>query len=239
MNRSSIILKPYLKKLVLQTHPDFFQFDTLRKKTNAESLQKLNELLQLSHTKRKSVPVKLEFYSKSQRKSKAPTAVGLFDTHDSEWVKAQIFFQLCQQLDIPILQSDLDAVQDMIQKETKPTMNKSLAKEFAEKLYQQHRQPKIEWQSEDVLRNNMIMFGPLVDTEVVAKKLSTWLPQLQPEKWWGKIPVLILSSQFELPAETGSKDMLILKSDMGLRDIEEYLNTHLDKVLKEIDAKKV
>ncbi|KAI9486443.1 MAG: hypothetical protein EXX96DRAFT_42863 [Benjaminiella poitrasii] len=225
MNKTSNLLKPYLRKFILQIHPDFFHHNSLRKQINASSLQKLYSILQPEReTKRNSETIKLKFYSKHQRKhnSELPIAAGTFNSCDSEWVKADTFFNLCKQLNIPIVQSDLDVIQDMKTKEqyknVKSKPYKSLTKEFAEKLHKEYSTPTNNiWKPEDILNQKMIMFDPLVDQTSLANKLSHWLPQLQPDKWWGKIPVLIISPNSEIPPKELCHDLLILKSDMILK----------------------
>ncbi|KAI8378614.1 hypothetical protein BD560DRAFT_488045 [Blakeslea trispora] len=243
MNRTNSLIKSYLRRLVLQTHPDYFQHHPLQKKKNADSLQKLNEILQSSLKDKKHKTVKLEFFSKHQKKEHAksakPAAVGLFDLSDSEWAKTQSFFDLCQQLDIPIMQTDLEAVQDMIRKENKSfAANKSLTREFAKKLYKDYQQTSYDhaWQLHDILGNKMIMFGPSVDKTKVAQHLCDWLPQLQPQKWWNKIPVLVLPPDIEKPSIEASKGMIVFDSGMTLEDLKHYLSQRLDEILEEVNS---
>lgn len=228
MNKSNTILKPYLRKFILQIHPDFFHHDKLKKETNAASLQKLYNVLQPTPPKSSTTQqaIKLEFFTKQQRQKKKETSKAIveFSAQDSEWHKTSTFFRLCQQLNIPILQSDLDIVHDMMSKELIPVKkgsHKSLTKEFAEKLYKQHAASSTaqkEIDANDILNHKLVMFDPAVkNTKSFATNLSVWLPQLQPEKWWGKIPIMIISPGSELPPQTeATKGILILKSNMKL-----------------------
>jgi hypothetical protein len=236
MNKSSTILKPYLRKFILQIHPDFFHHDKLKKETNAASLQKLYNVLQPPTQQNTATPIKLEFFTKQQKKKKEKAkAIVEFDSHDSEWNRTSTFFTLCKQLDIPILQSDLDIVHDMIAKENKPVRqqqpHKSLTKEFAERLYKQRANvtntAKEEWKPNDILNHRLVVFDPAVkNKKIFAVNLSAWLPQLQPERWWGKIPIMVISPESELPLKELTKGILLLKSDMtleGKTDISDFV----------------
>ncbi|KAI7906923.1 uncharacterized protein BX663DRAFT_494223 [Cokeromyces recurvatus] len=240
MNKTSKLLKPYLRKFVLETHPDFFQYNSLRKQTNATSLQKLYNILQPDKdTKFDTETIKLKFFIKSQKKhnKELPAAVATFNYRDSEWNKANTFLNLCQQLNIPILQSDVDIVKEMISKELNKAIKskpyKSLTQEFAEKLHQKYNAyTNKKWEPDDILKQKMIMFDPLVNQTLIAKKLCQWLPQLQPQLWWGKIPMLIISSNSDLPPKELTKDLLIFKSNMEFEDLKNYLDVRLKNITK-------
>lgn len=219
------ILKPYLRKFVLQTHPDFFHHDKLRKTTNAASLQSLYDLLQPSTatSRQPKSTVKLEFFIKGQKKKDKNTVSSVFCSHDSDWDKADSFLKLCQQANIPVLPTDLEMVQDMVKKqcfkhESAPKY-KSLTKEFAEKLYKEQAftPSKQEWTEKDILNQSLIMFDAPVNKKLTASKLSQWLPQLQPQLWWGKIPMLVLASTSDQPPKELTKGMLVIRNDMELQ----------------------
>lgn len=225
MNKTSSILKPYLRKFILQTHPDFFHHDGIKKQTNAASLQKLHNILQADTNA--TTACHLEFYTKDQKKKQVkvkPKAIAQFESKDSEWVKANTFFKLCQQANISILQSDLDMVNDMIAKEankSKPNQQyKSLTKEFAERLYKEQSKsansPTSEWSPKEILKKKMVLIDPSINRMRVAEKLSSWLPHLQPEKWWGKIPLMVISPDTEQPPQELTEGVLIITSDMEL-----------------------
>lgn len=224
MNKT--ILKPYLRKFILQIHPDFFHNDPFRKKVNAASLQKLYNVLQPEQANAaKATSCQLEFYVKQQqnKKKEKPKAIGRFDFNDSEWTKTNSFLHLCNQVDIPILQSDLDIVNDMLLKESskdKPkNQYKSLTKEFAERLYKQHNKPSkaADWEASQILGHKLVMFDPQVSKKTFSNTLSLWLPQLQPERWWGKVPLMVISPDSELPPRELTRGILVIKSDMELK----------------------
>ncbi|KAL9553076.1 hypothetical protein MBANPS3_003478 [Mucor bainieri] len=235
------ILKPYLRKFVLQTHPDFFHHDKLRKTTNAASLQSLYDVLQPSTTtfKQPKSTVKLEFFIKGQKKKDRNTVSSIFCSRDSDWDKADSFLKLCQQANIAVLPTDLEMVQDMVKKQSLKHDSlpkyKSLTKEFAEKLHKEQTSTplKQDWSENDIINQSLIMFDPSVNKKLTASRLSQWLPQLQPQQWWGKIPLLILASASDQPPKELTRGMLVIRNDMGLQDIQRYLEANLDEIMKE------
>lgn len=256
---ASKILKPYLRKFVLQTHPDFFHHDKLRKTTNAASLQSLYDVLQPSTTtsRQPASTVKLEFFVKGQKKKDKNTVSSVFCSRDSDWDKADSFLKLCQQANIAVLPTDLEMVQDMVKKQSAQhapaPKYKSLTKEFAEKLHKEQTSTPVkqDWTEGDIANQSLIMFDPSVNKKLTASKLSQWLPQLQPQLWWGKIPLLILASTSEQPPKELTRGMLVIRSDMELQgrhtwsigewmcllthflDIQRYLDDNLSEIIKE------
>lgn len=225
MNKTKTILKPYLRKFILQTHPDFFHNDSCKKKVNAASLQKLYNVLQPDQDQAMT-SCQLEFYIKQQqnKKKEQPKAIARFDPKDSEWIKTSAFLGLCKQVDISILQSDMDMVQDMISKEAnkhKPkNQYKSLTREFAERLYKQHNEEKpttIEWKASQILGHKLVMFDPQVNKKAFSNTFSQYLPHLQPENWWGKVPLMVISPSSVLPSRELTQGILVVKSDMDLK----------------------
>ncbi|KAL0083620.1 hypothetical protein J3Q64DRAFT_1138542 [Phycomyces blakesleeanus] len=228
---ASSLVKPYLKKFVLRTHPDFFGHDLSRKRCNEDSLQQLYTLL--GPLLKKSPPMvkektRLAFYDKSSQKQ----VEGTFDQPTSEWATLQSFLSLCKELGIPIKSSDMDTVRSMVSQSSgtrAARMHKSLKQEFAEALYKGHDTSfRREWTPKTVLENRLLMMGPSVDKNKMAERLCEILPQLKPEIWWGKIPVLIVSPESSLPV-TLTKGMLILTSDMQCADIEQYLAANFER----------
>lgn len=219
------ILKPYLRRFVLQTHPDFFHHDKLRKTTNAASLQSLYDVLQPSTTtsKQPTSTVKLEFFIKGQKKKDKNTVSSLFCSQDSDWDKADAFLKLCQQANIAVLPTDLETVQDMVKKQSlkhEPAPKyKSLTREFAEKLHKEQTSAlsKQDWTEKDIVNQSLIMFDPSVNKKLAAAKLSRWLPQLQPQLWWGKIPMLVLASTSDQPPKELTKGLLVIRDGMELQ----------------------
>lgn len=166
--RAASLIKPYLRKLVLQTHPDFFQRDPIKAKHNAASLQQLYTILNpilKQDNRSKSKPANEEaghddtnipvaFYPKHASKAAASAASARsrvsisFDPRPiSAWHTAASVLDLCRQLDIKVATSDDQAVQQMISKEmaasasnTQRSSYKSLREQFVRALYQQHQQ---------------------------------------------------------------------------------------------------
>ncbi|KAI9020021.1 hypothetical protein CLU79DRAFT_888444 [Phycomyces nitens] len=227
---ASSLVKPYLKKFVLRTHPDFFGHDIARKRSNEESLQQLYTLL--GPLLKKSPPIikqktRLTFYDKSSQKQ----VEGIFSQPNSEWATLQSFLNLCKELDISIKTCDIDTVRSMVSQSngTRPArMQRSLKQEFAEALYKGQDAYRNQWTPQTVLENRLLMMGPSVDKNKMAERLCEFLPQLKPEIWWGKIPVLIVSPESSLPV-TLTKGMLILTSDMQCADIEQYLVANFER----------
>ncbi|KAF7723972.1 hypothetical protein EC973_001488 [Apophysomyces ossiformis] len=218
-SRASSLLKPYLKRFMLQTHPDFFSNDPAKKKVNAESLQRLHGLLnpiikkQAASIERSTT--RLDFYGKQNG---GRVTVGVFDRKDSVWGTVRSFLNLCQQMGINVMQADIEAVDAM---NTSPAISKkrvSLQQEFADALYRQHQESgqEMEWTPALVLRNPLLSFDDGVDRKEMARKLSQWLPQLRPKQWWGKIPVVVVPPEVVSgqPMDSLTEGIIILTTDM-------------------------
>lgn len=215
-NRASAFIKPYLKKFILQTHPDFFHYEKIKKQTNATSLQKLYNIFQPKVSKQPS-SCTLQFFVKQ---TKQPVTIQ-FDSNDTEWDHAYLFLSLCQKLNISILQSDLEAIQNELNKKQKRAPVKSLTQEFADQLYQQ-RNIKSEWTTNDLLNNPLVSFDPSIkDKKSSASRLCQYLNHLKPELWWNKVPLLIISSKNDIPKEL-TKDILVIRDNMGLKGTRLY-----------------
>lgn len=210
MSKAGTLIKPYLKKFILQTHPDFFQFEKIKKQTNAASLQKLNNLLQSkSSTKETS---RLQFFTKQTRQSISIE----FDPKGTEWDHVNSFLSLCQKLNISILPSDMDIVQTELNKQqSSKGPKKTLAQEFADELYKQQRVNHIDWTTTDILNNPLIQFDPSINKKSMAARLCKWLPYLQPGRWWNKVPLMIISPENEIPKNL-SEGIMVIYSDMTL-----------------------
>lgn len=235
---AAAIVKPYLKKFVLKTHPDFFAKAPSQAQVNAKSLQQLYTVLDpilkssnVSRTpessRRKGQPLRLTFHSKTNPRQSFTGTFQENATTGSPWATVQAFLKLCQQADIQVPASDIDAVRQMLakqqataKKKNKPA--KSLTQEFAEALhkhYYYHTGPSIQktsWTPDEILQNRLLMFGPTVNRDDWALRLSHWLPHLEPGKWWGILPTLVLPSHSdEIPSEL-ARGMLVLTGDMQL-----------------------
>ncbi|KAG2225752.1 hypothetical protein INT45_011420 [Circinella minor] len=245
--KAGSLIKPYLKKLVLQTHPDFFHGDPIKGKRNATSLQQLygilNPLLKTNESnttlrkkneqQEQKQQQQLEFYRKKARKTRI---VSIFEHSSNEWQTVASFLRLCKQLDIDVVPSDLQAVQDMItKKEQEMTSHHnrrkgvlSLREEFARALHKQsttmatmttgETTTKISWSPGHILGNKLLTFGPDIDKNKVVKQWCGYMSKLEPERWWGIMPALVVSSQKDAQSLSSSKQgrgILIFSSDMG------------------------
>lgn len=227
-SRTSVLLKPYLKRFVLQIHPDFFGHDVSKQKVNATSLQRLYTLLEpaLKNESHKSTKtnnndqgIQLEFYSKSKQQHRV---VQVFEPGQSKWELAQSFLNLCRQLEIAVQDSDVESVQQMVMQEYKKQQMRrgqqqqrpqSLTEQFARALYRQSSQRvNHEWTADDILRT--AIFAPqVVDKRSVAERWSKWLSGLQPESWFGKLPVCFIATSTNVPKEA-TKGVLVFTPDM-------------------------
>ncbi|SAL99847.1 hypothetical protein [Absidia glauca] len=241
------LIKPYLKKLTLQVHPDFFHGDAIKKQHNANMLQQLytvlDPILRPTASTMLTEPTRLTFYNKrssTQRRRSSPTIIPgvVFATPKQPWPTIQTFFSLCQQLDISILPSDRDAVQAMIRQQTTQTPQRkpprSLQQEFADALYKDHQQQQQQQQVTGgmILDQPLFMCDPKLNRQHVADRMAQWLPQLHPELWWGRLPTLYLSSSTRLE-EDRTKGILILHDDMTLEEMNAYIQQYLPTKLKE------
>ncbi|KAI9469313.1 hypothetical protein BDB00DRAFT_934472 [Zychaea mexicana] len=258
MTAVAALVKPYLKKLVLQTHPDFFHGDPLKGKRNAASLQQLYTILnpllkneQREKKLKKEQSVQLEFYGKKARKTRI---VSTFEssTNNNEWQTAASLLGLCKQLDIDVATSDMQAVQDMTQKQAAANeataMHKKrggLREEFARALHKQHTMAgtaaaaarRLPWSPNLILGNRLLTFGPRVDKHAVAQQWTGCMAKLEPERWWGILPVLVVATQEDgqrLAHSERGRGILIFSSDMGCSDfitgleMKAYLEANLE-----------
>ncbi|KAI9311197.1 hypothetical protein BX666DRAFT_1072238 [Dichotomocladium elegans] len=243
--RATSLLKPYLRKLVLQTHPDFFQRNPTKGKQNAQSLQRLyavlNPILNQGEPNdtihRAEEPMELKFYSK--RKDDRLVTSTFDPAPPTPWHTVASLFQLCKQLDIQVQTSDEDACQAMIdaaaEKNKRRSMNyKSLRAEFARAFYeneqkgQQHDPRRTgAWTRDEILMNRQLTFASGVNRDQFASMLSKSMPQLQPRLWWGQLPILVVPPKSTLPSPERVKGILIFSSDMDTAALKDYLEAHL------------
>ncbi|KAI7886014.1 hypothetical protein K492DRAFT_203562 [Lichtheimia hyalospora FSU 10163] len=247
--RAASLIKPYLRKVVLQTHPDFFQSDPIKAKHNAASLQQLYTILnpilkQDNRSKSKSdieashdndnIPV--AFYPKHANQATSRVSISFDPRPVSVWHTAASVLDLCKRLDINVATSDEQAVHQMISKvmassNTQRSSYKSLREEFVRALYKQHQQqppsPQVKhWTTRDIFNNRHLMFAPSVDKKLMATRLAQWLNELHPERWWGQLPVLVLSATASLSPDR-TKGILVLTSEMNLEEMKCYLEKHV------------
>lgn len=237
--RAASLIKPYLRKLVLQTHPDFFQRDPIKAKHNAASLQQLYTILNpilKQDDRHKSKPtseachddtsIPVTFYPKHDKKAASRVSIAFDSRPMSVWHTAASVLDLCRQLDIKVATSDEQAVQQMISKAMassntqQSSSYKSLREQFVRALYQQHQQQqqpsKVKhWTTQEIYNNRHLMFAPSVDKQVMASRLAQWMGELHPEKWWGQLPVLVIPATASLSPDS-TKGILVLTSEMNL-----------------------
>ncbi|KAI8146262.1 hypothetical protein BJV82DRAFT_576552 [Fennellomyces sp. T-0311] len=228
MTAAASLIKPYLKKLVLQTHPDFFHHDPSKSKLNSASLQQLytllNPLLRNEPRPKKGPTLQLEFYGKNMRHKRI---LAQFE-HGSEWQTASALLDLCAQLDIQVAPSDREAVKTMTTKS--PSRRSDLTKEFARAFHRQAQEKPIEWSPDLILRNKLLTFGPSVDRQEIAIRWCDFMAELEPERWWGILPALVVTRKdaTSLASSERGRGILVFTSDMGCSEIKNYLKANLD-----------
>ncbi|ORX52416.1 hypothetical protein DM01DRAFT_1408291 [Hesseltinella vesiculosa] len=235
------LIKPYLKKVVLKVHPDFFVKEPIKKQHNAAALQQLYTILQpvlrpeqpSTSPKRPDAPMSLSFYLKGAS-SMNPSV--MFTSPRHVWPIVHDFLILCQQLHVPVNAMDLAAVQQTLDHQKRHTNPRSLHQEFATALYQQEQrragQPT-HWTPAMILEQPLLMCDPSIDQQRLANHLAQWLPQLTPHQWWGRLPTLVVPANTHPLPDHLCKGILVLHDSMTPKDIQAYLDTHLQRKLKE------
>ncbi|KAI8073892.1 hypothetical protein BC940DRAFT_289451 [Gongronella butleri] len=252
--RAAALIKPYLNKVVLQVHPDFFVHDASKKKHNAQALQQLYDVLhpilrpqQQETHKKQSDPITLRFFRKGnkgqQQQQQAPSVV--FQAPGDVWPTVQDFFELCDHLAVPIQPSDRQAVRDTVahlRQRLHRHPARSLQQQFADALYQEHHRHyqnanhnENTWTPTAILRQPLLMCHPDVDQDRVATQFAQWLPHLEPARWWGILPTLIVPEHdyHRASDNTSTKGILVLHDAMTEKDIRAYLGQHLQQKLRE------
>ncbi|KAI7872374.1 hypothetical protein BDF14DRAFT_1752740 [Spinellus fusiger] len=231
MANASALVKPYLRKFVLQIHPDFFGHDLSKKKLNADSLQQLYTVLgpilkQTPSTVKEST--RLLFYSKSDKRQ----IEGVFNQPSSQWSTLYSFLNLCQKVNIPITPTDMQIVEGQMPQPKKSTPEQhylSLKQQFANALYTTHSTKAVsERTHQSILENRLLVIDPSLDKYKIAEQLSVHLPQLEPQHWWGRLPVMIVKSSADL-SDLSTHGILVFTSDMQCSDMSNYLAENLER----------
>lgn len=217
MNRASRLLKPYLKKFVLRVHPDFFAQNPVQQKTNAESLQKLYALLDTdshsNHNRTPTIPTQLTFHDKQQPDLIVKTTV---DLRTSPWNNAHLLFELFDKLGISIDPSDRATVQGMVKKQAARKSQRP-AKSISDELMAALRERGVSTKSitiDQVLANPLLMVHPKVNHLEYAARLHRCIPALQPERWWRKVPTLVVPKQLHADIEKEGHGIIVFSEDM-------------------------
>ncbi|CAO3590042.1 unnamed protein product [Absidia cylindrospora] len=247
---AAFLIKPYLKKLTLSVHPDFFHGDKIKKQHNAEFLQQLYTILDpilrpatASTTTASVDPIQLNFYNKlgnevlkpkTQRRKQIPrptkTQDVVFSDPKQTWStvdSSSLFADNSTSLSYRLIRMQ------------KPHI--SLTQEFANAFYKEQQQPQRpqqqqqqqQWSRSCIMDQKLFMWDPQLDSNHVMDKFSEWLPHLHPEQWWGKLPTLFLSAQMPPPSGQLAKGILILDDSMTMEDMNKYIQQHLKIKMKE------
>lgn len=221
------LIKPYVKRILLKTHPDYFSHDAAKKKINQMSFQSLqnvlNPILQGKQAERKSAGadenVKLDFFVKDERNRASSRVehrlpVSAPTSALDMWTTTASILELCRKIGIQVMPSDIDAAQSMIDTLTKQhselTRSRapapSLTQIFADELYHsplaQHRTNMGDSNSKLQLESNeLLYFQPHITDKAkdsMQKNLQMALPKLHPSRWWGKIPLLCVEDETDV-----------------------------------------
>ncbi|KAJ2960713.1 hypothetical protein NQZ79_g3908 [Umbelopsis isabellina] len=236
------LLRPYVKRILLKTHPDYFAQDIVKKKINAASLQSLQNVISplLKGTAQNTTkdnfekPTKLDFYVKnggnssiSKVEHKFPTANAISDVE--KWYIAASLLELCKKIGIQVMPSDIDATQSMID-----TLNKessvakrnriappSLTQIFADELYRSHKMDSASSKPEQIMSiadNELFFFPPKMSERskaIMVKKLEKALPVLHPDRWWRKIPLVVVEDIADID-EIDTSGILVFAPNMSI-----------------------
>ncbi|ORZ01785.1 hypothetical protein BCR43DRAFT_487509 [Syncephalastrum racemosum] len=236
MNRASTLLKPYLKKFVLRVHPDFFAQNPLQQKTNAESLQKLYALLDndnnANSSKTPTASTQLTFHDKQQPNLIVNATLGM---RPSPWNNVQLLFTLFDKLKIPVDPADRATVQGMIKKQARKTQQRP-SKSISDELMEALRERGVSTKSitvDQVLANPLLMMHPKVNQLDYATRLHRCIPALQPERWWRKVPIIVVPEQLHTTIEKEGRGIIVFSEDMRYEDMKLYLDQNLDRKIME------
>jgi hypothetical protein len=236
------LLRPYVKRILLKTHPDYFAQDLRKKQVNASSLQSLQNVLSplLKGSSNTNVtgtekPTILNFYVKnvgnrsmSKVEHKFPTSHAVSEIE--KWYTAASLLDLCKKIGIQVMPTDIDVTQNMIDTLNKQSsMSKrnrapqpTLAQVFADELYRTSAmgftssEPKQSMLIED---NELFFFPPKMSEKSKASMVETLqksLPILHPNRWWRKIPVIVVEDMADID-EIDTSGILVLASSMSIK----------------------
>ncbi|KAG2176236.1 hypothetical protein INT43_005470 [Umbelopsis isabellina] len=247
------LVRPYVKRILLKTHPDYFAQDTVKKKINAASLQSLQNVLspllkgsaQNTTKAHSEKPTKLDFYVKNggnrsilKVEHKFPTSHAISIVE--KWYTAASLLELCKKIGIQVMPSDIDAIQSMID-----TLNKesaaakrgrapplSLTQVFADELYRSHNMDPasiMPEQTTSIADNELLFFPPKMSEKskaIMVEKLQKALPLLRPNRWWRKIPIVIVDDIADID-EIDTAGILVFAPNMSIEDMAAYVESSL------------
>lgn len=255
------LLKPYVRRILLKTHPDYFSHDAKKKKINQASFQLLQNVLSPqgrqsgSNVAGEDNSLKIEFYVKTtghvastRIEHRLPVAVPTSSL--DMWTTTSSILTLCRKMGIPVMPSDIDAAQKMINALSKPNSVSadyraqaaapSLTQIFANELYNsavtEHSaktdKSKYKFQLES---NQLLFFQPHMSSklkESMQKTLQSALPTLQPSRWWRKIPLLCVEDEKKVNGIDVS-GILVFTSKMTTEGMQKYLQDNIETKEKE------
>ncbi|KAG2187530.1 hypothetical protein INT44_005219 [Umbelopsis vinacea] len=222
------LLKPYIRRILLKTHPDYFAHDVKKKKINQASFQNLQNVLapilqerfRDSENIKTENAVKLEFYLKNSKVngklSKIEHTLPISSPKSTLdlWTTTTSILDLCRKIGIQVMPSDIDAAEKMISSLSKQDYSPSYARKpapslsqvFANELYQSpiaQNVTDISYRHPKLPldQNELLFFQPHMNPKIkesMKSKLQQALPMLCPERWWQKVPLLCVEDEQDI-----------------------------------------
>ncbi|KAI8580656.1 hypothetical protein K450DRAFT_279848 [Umbelopsis ramanniana AG] len=256
------LLKPYIRRILLKTHPDFFTHDVKKKKINQASFQTLQNVLapilqerfRDSENNKPDRAVKLEFYLKNSKvNSKLSRIEHTLPISSPKsaldlWTTTTSILDLCRKIGIQVMPSDIDAAEQMISSLSKQHSSPSYARKpapslsqiFANELYQSPLAQNVTDVSNrlpklQLDKNELLFFQPHMNSKIkesMKSNLQQALPMLCPERWWQKVPLLCVEDEQVINGIDVS-GILVFTANMSTKDMQNCIEENLDLKLKE------
>ncbi|KAI9287342.1 hypothetical protein BC943DRAFT_319568 [Umbelopsis sp. AD052] len=256
------LLKPYIRRIILKTHPDYFAHDVKKKKINQASFQNLQNVLapilqerfRDSENIKTENAVKLEFYLKNSKVngklSKIEHTLPISSPKSSLdlWTTTTSILDLCRKIGIQVMPSDIDAAEKMISSLSKQDYSPSHARKpapslsqiFANELYQSpiaQNVTDINYRHPKLPldQNELLFFQPHMNPKIkesMKSKLQQALPMLCPERWWQKVPLLCVEDEQDISGIDVS-GILVFTANMSTKDMQNCIEKNLDLKHKE------
>ncbi|CAO3680719.1 unnamed protein product [Umbelopsis ramanniana] len=258
------LLKPYIRRIILKTHPDYFTHDVKIKKINQASFQTLQSVLapilqerfRNAESSNTENTVKLEFYVKNStvnsRLSRVEHKLPISSMNSTLglWTTTTSILDLCRKMGIQVMPSDIDAAEKMIsslseQRSVSSNARKpapSLSQIFANELYRSPLAQNVTDISNrrsklQLDKNELLFFQPQMHPRIkesMKSNLQQALPVLCSERWWQKVPLLCVEDDQEITG-IDTSGILVFTADMSTKDMQNYIEENLDTKQKEYE----
>jgi hypothetical protein len=240
------LLKPYIRRILLKTHPDYFTHDVKIKKINQASFQTLQNVLapilqeRFSNVESSNTEhsVKLEFYVKNSTVNSRLSRVehtlpiSLLNSTLDLWTTTTSILDLCRKIGIQVMPSDVDAAEKMVsnlskQRSVSSNARKpapSLSQIFANELYRSPLAQNVTDISNkrsklQLDKNELLFFQPQMHPKIkesMKSNLQQALPVLCPERWWQKVPLLCMEDDRDIMGIDAS-GILVFTANMSTK----------------------